>query len=373
MRFIANTNDFVQALRKVMLASNSKISDIPALSCIKFEVGHDGLLKMTAYNMTVAIETIVRAEDYKEGSICIPSKILSDIVFKCNSDTVSISADEETYKCEIKCGRAKFQSQGIDSETFPKLPDAGETKTVDADGDDLIDAASTALYAVATDERKPIMQGVCFQFKNGIVDVVGCDSYRLAHTALKANSDREFQITVPSETVSMFQRLFKDTDEQAKITYSRNFIVVKFGETKITSRLLSGQYFEWEKAIPHNASVYCEFDKKKLSDSINIAIACQANVKGAGAPIVFYLTPNSNEVKIGLKSNTGEFEDELDMETNGALNFKIAFNPKYLLDAMRHIDSEKIRFYIQGALSPVIVKAQDAQDDFHMVLPVRVK
>lgn len=369
MFFCIETKMFQENLNNVMLASNQKDASIPSISCIKFDVDDYNSVKMTAYNLTVAIEIIVKSEKSENGSVCINSKTLSDIIFKCNNDFIEISSDENDF-CTIKSGKAKFQVSGLDSEQFPKLPLTGNVKNVSADSDDLIVSASDVIYAVAIDDRKPIMRGICLEFSNDIIDIVGCDGYRLARRMISSNSQNNFKVTVHSETIDILNKILGHTEEKISMSYSRNFIVFNFNNGKITSRLLSGEYLDWKNIIPNDFSIYFEFNKRELTKSIEMSLTVQNNTEINGSPLVFEFNPDTRFCKLSLKSVSGEFDDEVQIVTNGERKLKIAFNPKYVLEAIRHTSGDIVRFWVKESLSPAMVSNDKNFNDYNIILPV---
>lgn len=370
MRLVVNTKVFQDELRKVMLASSTKTDVIPALNCIKFEANWDGTIKMTSYNLSIAVESVIDEIKTEEGVACINAKKLSEIVQKCKSDTIDIFVNESGV-CTVKCGNAVFNMQTVEYDTFPSLPNVNETSDIEVDFNGLIDAAGAVSYAVSLSETKPIMQGVCFKFSDGIVDVVASDGYRLSKRTVKTTSKREFSIVVPSNTVSVMSRILKDSSERASITASRNFIIFSVGNRKITSRLLSGEYFDWKSVIPSDFVSNCKFNRKDLIDSLEMAMTFAITTKGVNSPVrISFEKQNAN---IYLKSATGTFEDNVAYQCDQNALVSIGFNPCFLIDAIKACQEEQIIIKIKGNLSPCVICGVNSCENFDLVLPVRIK
>lgn len=370
MKAIVNTRDFVSELKKVMLAANAKqVTSTPLANAIKIDVLSNGRIKFTSYNFTVAIETVLECEQHEEGSVCVNSKSLFDVVSKCISDVISISTNGEI--CTVKSEKAVFSIPCMDSDSYSALPKVGDISPITVDVDALINAASKVLYAVALDEKRPALQGVNIEIQNGTIDFVACDGFRLANVKIQANSDQNTNIIVPAETVNILSKILMDNENDAQIFISRTFIIVKMENVSITSRLIAGPYMDWKKAIPNQRSIDCIFEKSKLVRAIDMAQTVQTKNGKITGSIVFKI--NGNVANVSLKSQAGQFEDEIEFETNGNLNMSIAFNPKYLLDAIRAVDSNEIDLMIIGSLSPCFVKNKGDDSVINMVLPVRIK
>lgn len=372
MKAVIDTKEFLAALRKVMLAANAKqVTTTQISNAIKIDVAYDGVMTLTAYNFTVAVETVVMPEEYDEGSVCVNAKTLIDIVSKCVNPIVTINADEQT--CTVKNGKAVFSMQATSSDSFATLPQTGDIKPVKVDGNELVESSNSVLYAAATSDKKPALMGVSVEIGESSVDIVACDSYRLAKTTIEAESGRKISIIVPCETISILAKVLKEEEDKATDVFASNsFIIVKTSTTKVTSRLISGAYLDWKKTIPTQSSVSCVFDKKELLHEIEMAQTFQTtSTKGVNAPIVFHI--QGDTANVSLQTASGKFEDQIDFETNGALKLCIAFNPRFLEDAIKSVNSEDVELLIVGALSPCIVKKKNDDKAMSMVLPVRIK
>lgn len=370
MKAVIDTKDFLYELKKVMLAANAKqVHDTPIANAIKMDVAYDGTMTLTTYNFTVAIEAIVMPEEYEEGSSCVSAKALFDVISKCVSDTVEICADEES--CRIKTGKAVFNLPAMNAESYAQLPKIGDIKPVTVDAVQLVEAANKVLYAAAQDDKRPEMHGVSVEIENNAINIVACDGYRLSNVKLEANSDREIKIIIPSETVSILSKIVRDTDSDAQLYASNKFIVVKMENTTITSRLIAGTYMDWRNVIPQQRAIHCVFDKSQIVRCIEMAQTVQGTSNKVTGIIIFQI--ENNVMNVSLTSQSGNFEDEIEFDTDGALNMSIAFNPRYLLDAIRTVGSDKVDIMIVGSLSPAFVKSKDDDSAMNMVLPVRIK
>lgn len=372
MKAVIDTKEFMAALRKVMLAANAKqVTTTQISNAIKMDVAYDGVMTFTAYNFTVAVETVVMPEEYDEGSVCVNAKTLIDIISKCVNPLVTINADEQT--CTVKNGKAVFSMQSTSSDSFATLPQTGDIKPVKVDGNELVESANSVLYAAATSDKKPALMGVSVEIGESSVDLVACDSYRLAKTTIEAESGRKISIIVPCETISILAKVLKDEeDNEAEVFASNSFIIVKTATTKVTSRLIAGTYLDWKNTIPKQKAISCVFDKKEILREIEMAQTLQTtSTKGVNAPIVFDI--QGDTANVSLQTASGKFEDQIDFETNGCLKLGIAFNPRFLEDAIKSVNSDEVELLIIGALSPCIVKEKDNDKSMNMVLPVRIK
>lgn len=370
MQAKVDTRDFISAIKNVIWATNGKqVVGDQLKNAMKLSVSSNNSLTLTSFNFTVSIESVLDAEDCVDGEFCVNSKSLFDIVSKCASDYIFIFFENST--CTIKSGKAKFGLPAIGAEEFPQLPKTGEIKPINIDAIKLVESANKVLYAAAQDDKKPELHGVSVEIENGAINLVACDGFRLSNIKIDADSDKELKIIVPSETVSILSKIVKENNCDAQLFASNRFLMIKFENTILTSRLISGIYMDWRKAIPQQNSIDCVFEKNKIVKAIEMAQTVQSTTGKITGCLVFQI--DKNVAKVSLKSQAGQFEDEIEFETNGALKMSIAFNPKYLLDAIRTVDSNEIDLMIIGSLSPCFVKNKEDDSVINMVLPVRIK
>lgn len=370
MQATVDTKDFVSSLKKTMLAANSKqVMNNQLANAIKLSVSSNNCLTLTSYNFSVAIESSLDADNCEVGDFCVNAKSLFDVISKCISDFIYISFD--CTVCTIKSGKAVFNLPAMSSDDFAPLPKVGEIKPITVDAIKLVESANKVLYAASQDNKKPELQGVSVEIQDGALNLVACDGYRLSNVRFEVDSDKELKIIVPSETVSILSKIVKDSDFDAQIFTSNKFIMVQVGDVTLTSRLISGIYMDWRKVIPQQIAIDCVFEKNKIVKAIEMAQAVQNTTGKITGYIVFGI--DKNIANISLKSQIGQFEDQIEFETNGNLKMDIAFNPKYLLDAIRTVDQDKIKMSIIGSLSPCFIKGDGDDSVMNMVLPVRMK
>lgn len=369
MQATINTKDFISSLRKVMLASSKQALNNELANAIKLSVSSNNCLILTSYNFSVAIESSLDANDCEEGDFCVNAKSIFDIISKCVSEFIHVSFNGTV--CTIKSGKAVFNLPAMSSDNFALLPKVGDIKPITIDAVRFVESANKVLYAAAQDDKRPELQGVSVEIQNEELNLVACDAYRLANVKFGVESDRELKIIVPSGTVSILSKIVKDSNDDAQIFASNKFIMVKVGNATLTSRLVSGIYMDWRKAIPDQIAIDCVFEKNKIVRAIEMAQAVQSTTGKTTGCIVFEI--NKDIANISLKSQAGQFEDQIEFETNGNLKMKIAFNTKYLLDAIRTIDQDKVTMSIIGSLSPCFIKGDKDDSIMNMVLPVRIK
>lgn len=376
MRIVVNTKDFQSQLRKVMLATSGKnIEDMPQLSCVLLSVDDFGTLSMRSYNMVTSIELSMDTYQSNKGILCVPSKLLSDVVFKCKSKELEFLS-EGNSTCSINSGKIKFNIKCVDPDMFPENKNYRTANMIKTNIFSLINAASGVAYAVSTINSRPAMQGVCFDFGNGVVNIVGCDGFRLAKKTIASNSNDSFRIIVPIESISIINKIISDSEEsdETEVYYSNDFITINVGKIKVTSRLISGEYLDWEKIVKIDAVSDCVFDKNELLYSIEMAMVFIEKDRKKSQPIT--LDFNHDNVTISARCENGDFRNDIHIENEGCATFPIAFNARYLLEAIKAVNTERVCIQVIDSLKPSIIKDYDPESkntDVNILLPVRTR
>ena len=368
MNIVVKTIDLQVVIRKVMLSISSKLDS--SLSCIKFIFKKEGIITIQSYDLTVSVETSISGNVEDNFESCIKAKTLFDIVQKCFSETIKFIFDEKGI-CTLKSGKASFKIPTINKEDFPEIPSVGNTENVSINTEKMIDLTNDIVYAVSVDETRPTTKGVCFEFGEGNVSFVATDGYRLSKKEIKSNSSVSGSIIVPSEAISILSKVYRNSKDNVSIGTTKNFITFYDGKTKVTARLISGNFFDWKKAIPKESSINIVVEKNDLIRSIEMAMTFKTTSKGTGNPLVIKIS--DDKMKISFESVSGSFEDEIELDSKSEKEIEIGFNPKYLIDALKHTKGDSVVLMMNSPLSPCVVCEEDEMYNISLVLPVRLK
>ncbi|TCP52235.1 DNA polymerase-3 subunit beta [Tumebacillus sp. BK434] len=377
MKIVIQRQNLVQAIQHVQKAVSGKTT-IPVLTGIKIVAAKDGL-SLTATDLEIGIETRVPThieEDQivnviEEGAIVLSAKYLSDIVRKLPSQTVEIEV-KQNYLTILRGGKSEYNLHGLDHEEFPRLPQVSGNQIFSMQSDILKDMIRQTSFAVSGEEIRPVLTGVMFTLKKGSLKFVATDSHRLAtrESSVEAPEDLEIHnVIIPGKSLNELGRLLADDSSLVDLVVADNQVLVQMDKTQFYTRLIDGQYPDISRIIPSNFKTGLTVKTKDLQGAVERASLIakehennlvRLNIKTGGIEI------SSNSPDVGKVSESIE-----EVTVNGD-ELLIAFNSKFMLDALRVIDSEDLLIEFTGSMSPFLVKIPDNPNCLHLILPVRI-
>lgn len=362
-----------KALLQTAIAITSRAtapkSSIPALEGILLEAASE--LRLTGYNLETGVRTAVPAEIKEGGSLVLSARLFGDIVRRLPDDMVTIATEGLTV--HIRCGVSEFHIQGIDPEEFPELPAVEPQNQLVLPGGVLTDMISRTLFAVSTNEGRPILTGSLFEVAGGVLTVVSVDGQRLAlrREKLDAADEREFSFVVPGAALSEVRGISGDGDEPVYITTGARHIQFRAGSTLLVTRRLEGEFLNYRQSVNWKSDIHLEVEVKRLMTSIDrVALILQENSKNPLRVIV-----GDGLLYLSSVTAIGSACDQCPMEGNGD-DLHIGFNHRFMMDALKAVPVEKAKLLMGTPSTPCIIVPTDEESGgesfLFMVLPVRM-
>lgn len=341
-------------------------SSLPVLEGILMKA--DGFqLTLTGYDMEMAITTTIEANVRVPGEIVLNAKLLGDMVRRLPAGEISIVVGDNGT-ATIKGGVTEFDIAAMLSDDYPPLPnpDAGYAFTIKAG--QLRDMIDKTLYAVSQDDKKPAHTGELFVMEPEMLTIVALDGYRLAIVERKFHTEKDIRVIIPAKTVAEAAKLLGDDDQDVRVSANRRYVVFAAGNYDIMSRLIEGEFLNYQSVIPQGCRTRVVLDVRDFIDTIERAsLIITERLKNP-----LRITFANNKVTVRCQTTLGKVVDEFDAQVEGD-PVEIGFNNRYLLDALRNSHCEKVRLEISGPLSPVKVLPVEGDDFIYLVLPVRFK
>ncbi len=351
---------------------------IPILTGIKLKAGQEGLT-LTASDSDVSIEVLIPTEEagewgvtvFQPGSIVLTARIFSEIVRKLSGEEIQISVDERLATL-IRSGQAEFTINGMNAGDFPQLPHLEEDKIFSIQSDLLKTMLRQTVFAVSTSEMRPILTGIMWSLDQGQLKFVSTDSHRLAGRTAMVECIEELQfnnVVVPGKSCNELIKILDDDQTSVDIVVSENQILVKSKQILFYSRLLEGTYPDTARIIPQGSKTEVVVSTKDFLQSIERASLLSREGK---SNVVRLLTMADGNVEIS--SNAPEIGKVMEIVRPLSLDgeeLKISFNAKYMIEALRSLDSGEIRVSFTGAMSPFVIRPTEHDWILHLILPVR--
>jgi DNA polymerase-3 subunit beta len=330
-------------------------------------------IKVVSTDLEMGVKHYIPAEVEVDGSITIPAKKFSDILHSLpDGQEVELSVDAGD-KVQLKCGRSRFAIIGAPKSEYPVLPEFDRKEAFELPMGIVADMVKKTIFAASSDETRHVLNGVFWSAKKGTLDMVATDGRRLAIVGRKGVvKDKEFQIIVPTKVLSELLRLFvsidvkPDSQEKLLIGVTENQIVFQAKETTLLSRLIGGTFPNYEQVIPKKKDISVVLDTEELPAVTKRAALCALD---RGGSVKFSLLKKS--LQISASSQNLEFNDELGVDYAGA-DFQVAFNPHFMVDALKHIDCEKVSLGFTSSVNPVLVEPADGTESRFVIMPMRI-
>ncbi|MBI2039697.1 DNA polymerase III subunit beta [Candidatus Microgenomates bacterium] len=371
MKFSVLQQDLLPVLQSVSRSVGVR-STLPVLDNILLSL-EGNKLKIAATNLEVGVIKFVSVEGVSSGELTIPAKTLVDLVSGLGQSKIELEATGEILS--IQSGKLKAQINGILASEFPVIP-LSEGKGVTFPKEVFLTSAQI-LYAAAVDEGRPVLTGILTDVKDGKLDFVATDGFRLAHRQVqlvpsnaKGGGAEGFKSLIPKRTFEEVLRVIGEENAgevNISLSPNQNQAIFTIGQTIISSRLIEGQFPSWEKIIPTEIKTRALLDREELLKAIKLALVFAKNETN-----ITTLTAQNNQISLESSAKElGSQQNQVDAQIEGD-QMQIAFNSKFLLDAISNAPSSQLMMEFSGSLSPCLIKPVGVEGLEFIVMPVKI-
>ena len=363
MKIISTKSNLVKGVNIVSKAVPSKTT-MPILECILIDATTD-IIKFTANDMELGIETVVEGNILQKGVVAIDAKIFSEIVRKLPDNEVVIECDDN-LQTTITCEKAKFNISAKSGEDFSYLPYVEKNEVISLSQFTLKEIIRQTIFSIADNDSNKLMTGELFQIYDNMLKVVSLDGHRISirKTELK-NSYQPKKVVVPGKTLMEVSKILSgEVESTVDISFTNNHILFEFDNTVVVSRLIEGEYFKIDQMLSSDYETKVKINKKELLSCIDRATLLVK--EGDKKPIIINILDDVMELRI--KSQIGSMNEEI-MITKEGKDLLIGFNPKFLIDALRVIEDEEVTLYLMNPKAPCFIK-NEKEEYIYLILPV---
>ena len=345
-------------------------STLPVLANVLLKT-EDAGLKLTATNLEIGITYWVPGKIDSDGSTTVPAKLLTDYV---NALQGGERVDLELLPGEtlhLRAGRYESHLKGIDADEFPAIQTAGERPTTRISQKVLRQALEETAFAAASDEARPILTGVLARFEGDTVTLAAADNYRIAVKTIPIlDAVPETSVVIPARALNELVRILSDVDDPIEIVLAqaRNQILFHLEGIDLVSRLIDGQFPNYQQVLPQSHTTRAVLDREELLRAVRPA----ALIAHESANIVKLQISSNGEAGITVSANAevGDHVGQVEAAVEGD-GTTIAFNARYLADVLTNVDAEQFALELNGPLSPGVFKPVGDDLYVHVVMPVR--
>lgn len=376
MKFDILRDRLLDGLNDVMKAVSSKTT-IPILTGIKIDVTGEGI-SLTGSDADITIQTFIPAEENGQqiinitqvGSIVLQARMFNEIIRKLPTNEVEIEVTNG-FATIIRSGKSEFNLIGLDSTEYPQLPEVAADKQFTIPADLLKSIIRETVFAVATSESRPVLTGVNWKVEGDELICVATDSHRLARRKVNLENlpTDVTSVVIPGKSLTELSKILDDTNNPVQIVLTNQQVLFKTDDVLFFSRLLEGNYPDTSRLIPDDFKTTITINGKFLLQAIDRASLLAREDRNN---VVRFETLENQTIEISSNSpEIGKVEEQIQVENLEGETLKISFSAKYMMEALKAIDSQDVVIEFTGAMRPFILRS--ALDDaiLQLILPVR--
>ncbi len=366
MKIICTQENLSRGLQMVSHIASKNIS-LPILNNVLL-TAEKGMLKLATTNLEIGIVSQVRGKIEAEGSYTVQAKTFSDFINLLPKQNITMEVSGQDFK--ISCSKSKTIMKGAPASEFPIIPDVEAAEKFEIKAKTLKDALSSVVFTVALDETRPEISGVYMDFNNEQLTLAATDSYRLAEKVVKLEKPavKNQQIIVPLRTIQELIRVLNEANEVAVISCNENQVLFSLGETRLTSRLIEGQYPDYKQIIPseHRTRVIVN-----TSEFINTIKQASLFCKQGGNDITLKFDKKTGEIIVfATNAQIGESEVRQTADIVGEEN-NIVLNYRFLLDGLQNISSEQCVLEMTSNVNPGLLRPEKNGNYIYIIMPIK--
>ena len=371
MKFVCYKDKIIKALNSVVKGVASKTT-MPILEGILIQT-NDNEIKLTTYDLELGIEYTMQCEILEQGSTVVNATMFTEIIRKLPDTEINISVNENNL-LTIECEGSLYKLATMNPDEFPELPKIEIENSISLEQSALKNIIRKTIFAVSTEENRPIFTGCLFEIANNKLNVVAVDGFRLAwKSKFLQNKVNNFSAVIPGRTLNEINKILIDSFDMIKIGVAKNQVLFEMENCKIVTRLLDGEFLNYSSVIPSTWETRVRVNKSMLQDCFERVSLISASSIEKEKKYPVKVTVDIGKVTISCTNQTGDAKEEIYVSTEGK-NLEAGFNPKYFLDALRNIDDEEIFVDFGTSISPCIIRPVDEEGDYtYMILPIKLK
>ena len=339
-------------------------------------------LKISTYDMEKSVRASIEAEILIEGACVINAQRLLSIVRILPENEITLAVDEELL-VTIQSGRSSFSLHALPAKDFPQMPVIVGKESFTLEQCVLKKMLAKTFHSIAQIDQRPVLCGAFFKLEKDEIKVVTCDSYTISVCDYKTpvlsmiETLERTSFIVPGKTVTELMKMLSDEEGQfLTIMVTAKNIIFNMENLVFSSRLVEGEYIDYDRLIPKDQPIEAVLDSKAFTDALErAALISEEKIAGTTKNYV-KLSLSGDIMQISSKSVNGNIVEEIPAEHNGD-DIVIGFNCRYLIDTMRAVDSEKVCLklitpFTSATFEPIDDEKRD-DSYLYMVLPLRMK
>lgn len=364
MKVLVQKQQLLEAINIVQKAILQKAT-LPELEGIYIEAGAG--LRLVGNCFELGMDCLVEADILEAGRIVVHSKVFGEIIRKLPDSIIEIVC-EQNRLVRISCMSSVFEIKGMDADAYPLPPVHDETMVVTIGQGALRDMIRQTIFAVGTDDNRKVMTGILFELKEGELSLISLDGFRMAVSRTLIKQDVVGRVIIPGKNMNEILKVLDNSEEEVRIVISGALVTFSLKNTKIVSKTIEGEFMNYKSYVPAQFETVLTVKAKELEECLERASLMTADDKRY--PVKFSV--RGDEVTISTNAELG-FSKETLIASNEGGDMNIGFNPKYLIDSLKVIGDQTVRFSLSSQVGPSIITPLEGEKYLFLILPVRIK
>lgn len=371
MKFIVPKEDFVNSLNITTHVLSSK-TNLPVLNNILISVTQ-GKLEVVSTNLEMAVRASTICKSEVDGGTTVPGKLFVEFISQLPEGDISVEKLGEELVVRTKRHSGRFST--IEAGEFPAIPKIEKGISLGLKKGSLLEMAKKTAFSAAQDEGRPVLTGVLCEISKKTFSMVATDGYRLSFSRTNLDSlSPSLKLIIPARAIGEAGRIISENEGQEEnlaVTVAENMtqVVFRIGSVELTSRLIEGEFPNWQKIIPEKFLSKVKIAKEELLRTVKLA-----SIFARDAGNIVKLNLSGGNLTISASTNqvgSNEVEVPVVMEGKGG---EIAFNFRYLLEVLGVISEENVIFEMSESLTPGKISIPGKSNEFfHIIMPVRLQ
>ncbi len=370
MNIKCNLKELINGLNIVSKTTSSKTT-MPILEGVLIEA-YQNTLKLITNDLEIGSEHFFECNVLEEGKTVVDIKMLNEIVRKIEDETVEIIVDDNIFT--LKSINGTFKLAVMNPNEYPKLPVFDVDNTVELEQRVFKDMIKRTLFSVSNDENRPVYNGALVKVENNILTIVAIDGFRLSlRKSLSEKNINNFKTIIPGKVLAELLKILSDNENEiVKIGVNKNQALFEMGNSIIVSRIIEGEFLNYNSIIPETSETKIRVKTKNLLDSFErVALFAKENKeKDKKSPVKMHI--GIDGIILSCVSETGDAKEVLTAFVEGK-DIEIGFNPRYVIEALRVIDDEEVVIELNSSISPVLIKPVVSNEFIYVVLPIKLR
>ncbi|MEX0800023.1 MAG: DNA polymerase III subunit beta [Dehalococcoidia bacterium] len=338
----------------------------------------EGRLKLVATNLEIATTAWIGAQVEEEGAITVPARLLTDFVTSLPNERIDLTVSGRSRQLSLSCARNEASVSGMDAADFPPVPAVDSGARLKLDARALRTAVQHVEFAAAADDTRPVLTGIHTVLEDSSMTLAAADGFRLAVYSLPLEQavSEKVEVIVPARAMRELERLLAEEEEPPEIAFNeaRSQVLFRLKSVEMVATLIQGTFPNYEQLIPSSYTTRATIDMRQFLQETRIAAIFARDGSGI---VRIQLEPGEDaapgKMTVSARAEEiGEHRGELDVSIEGEES-KIAFNSKYLQDALQVLDCAQVALETSSPSSPGVLRPVGEDNYVHVVMPMFVQ